>query len=162
MKLIGKGLFTKAYLREDGKVELMSKDYIKECMSFGWFPSNRLFPSIKSIDNGNYEMKYYPKVKSLKKSLKPIEYNKYLELRNLTIPFIVNKYEGYDNLYNAFSTIKGKILREAMLEALSACTNYGSDISFEISLRNVAVDKGNLVLLDCFFIQTQADSIRGN
>jgi hypothetical protein len=160
MKLIGKGLFTKAYLRDDGMVELESSDPIKECMAFGWFPDSRLFPDIKSLDNGNYEMKHYPRVSSLKSSLKPLEYKKYLELRNINIPIVQNKYDGYNSLYNAFSTIRGKLLKEAMLSALEACSNYGSDVNFEISPRNVAVDKGNLILLDCFFIRSVADNIR--
>jgi len=156
VKQIGRGAFTKAFLRDDGMVELHSVDPIKECMAFGWFPSSRLFPIIKNIECGRYEMKYFPKVKSLKKSLKPKEYQKYLELRNLSIPVTMNIHDGYDSVYNAFYTIKNKALKEIMLNALSACINYGSDIGFEISPRNVAVTKtGNLILLDCFFMKSK-------
>ena len=155
-KLIGRGQFTKAYLREDGKVELVSKDPIKECMALGWFPSSRLFPTIDRIDTTEdtalYLMKYYPKVKSLKDSLKPKEYAKYKELRGLTIQYTHNKHNAYQEVYDAFKSIKNKRLRETMQEAIMSCTNYGTDIAFEISPRNVAVSPtGNLVLLDCFF-----------
>ena len=161
MKKIGQGSFTKAFLRDDGKVQLHSVDPIKECMSFGWFPSSRLFPTVTRINTEVYEMKHFPKVASLKKSLKAKEYQKYLELRNLSIPVTMNIHDGYDSLYNAFCTIKNKRLRAIMLEALDACSNYGSDIGFEISPRNVAVTTtGNLILLDCFFMKSKLDEVK--
>ena len=52
--------------------------------------------------------------------------------------------------------------KEAILEAIDAMCNYGSDVSFEISPRNIAADKdGNLILLDCFFIKSQLSNVRG-
>lgn len=156
MKLIGKGSFTKAYLKNNKTVLLKSIDPIKECMSFGWFPSSRLFPKIKRITTNDdnvslYEMKYYPKVKSLKQNLKLKEYEKYKELRSLDIRYSVNPHDSFFNTRDAFKKIKNRTLRKHMIDAIEACSNYGGDIAFEISPRNVAVNNGNLVLLDCFF-----------
>ena len=49
-----------------------------------------------------------------------------------------------------------------MIDALRACSNYGSDVGFEISPRNIFIDNGNLILADCFFIISQAEEIRKN
>jgi len=163
MKLIGKGAFTKAYLIENNKVRLISCDPIKECMSFGWFPKSRLFPKIERIDSdefSTYEMDFYPRVTSLKKELKPKEYEKYMELRNLEISYTFNNHENRDQLYKAFKTIKNRTLKNVLIQALDACGNYGQDICFEISPRNVRVKNGNLILMDCFFIKSELTEIR--
>jgi hypothetical protein len=47
-----------------------------------------------------------------------------------------------------------------MQDAVEACANYGSDVMFEISPRNVAVHNGNLILLDCFFIKSKLREVR--
>ena len=163
MKLIGKGAFTKAYLNDDEKtVVLYSVCPIKECMAFGGFPTSPLFPKLEQtgyLDSGEgvYTMVYYPRVKSLKNALKPEQYAIYKELRALRALIPCN---GYNVLHKAFKTIKNRRVRGLMLQALDACSNYGSDIGFEISPRNVAVKNGKLVLLDCFFIQSKLKEVR--
>jgi len=57
-----------------------------------------------------------------------------------------------DAWYKEFSKVTNITLRNSLQEAIDACANYGSDIKFEISPRNVAVKNGNLILLDCFFV----------
>lgn len=153
LKEIGRGFFTTAYLRNDNKVLLKSTDYIKECMAMGWFPNSRLFPKVSFSDNRNeYIMKYYPRVKSLKTSLNPKDYEIYKELRAIHL----NLPKGYDSLHKVFTTISNKRVKEALLGALDACANYGVDVFFEISPRNVSVSKaGRLVLMDCFFMESQ-------
>ena len=169
MKLIGKGAFTKAYLNDNGKtVTLYSVCPIKECMALGGFPKSPLFPKLERIDyldsgEGVYIMEYYPKVKSLKNALYPNQYAIYRELRGLRglkISLTQNPYDGYRELYNAFKALKNRRVREVMLYALEACANYGSDIGFEISPRNVAVKNKKLVLLDCFFINSKLNEVR--
>lgn len=168
-KLIGRGLFTKCWLNDDGKtVTLHSFCPIKECMGLGWFPNSKLFPKVERrgyLDNGAgvYKLKYYPKVKSLKTALKPSEYEFYKLLRKIgDATCTVDRRTRYNETYKLFESIPGKwrVKREALLDALGACTNYGSDVAFEISPRNVAVDKGNLVLLDCFFMMSKAAEMR--
>jgi len=165
MKLIGKGTFTKCYLNDDGKtVTLFSSDPIKECMANGWFPRSRLFPKI-TYDNSNecYRMEYYPKVTSLKTSLTTAHYTIYKELKEVAdICAPRNPYEWYVFWYERFETlITNKRVKEALLEALDACTNYGHDIGFEVSPGNVAVKKGKLVLLDCFFMREHLIKVCG-
>ena len=160
MKLIGKGSFTKCYLLDDKTVELHSCCYIKECMSLDWFPNSRLFPKIESIDYGIYRCKYYPKVRSLKSELKPNQYQIYKDLRALSLGYINNKHDYLDKWIEEFKTLKNKRLKEIMLQAIQACSNYGSDIGFEISPRNVAVNNGNLILLDCFYSISQLQQTR--
>lgn len=163
MQLIGKGAFTKAYLCEDNSVFLKSECQIKECMSFGWFPDSYLFPKINGTDNmGEYTMKYYPKVTSLKSSLEPRQYRFYKLLKGLSIRWAHNKYDLYNEWHKAFESIPDEFAeeRDSILEALDACANYGSDINFEISPRNVAVDNGKLVLLDCFFLISNLNEVK--
>ena len=163
MQLIGKGSFTKAYRKDKTTVLLKSDDPIKECMSMGWFPDSRLFPKIIRTDCGEYEMKYYEKVSSLKKSLTDTHYEIYKELRKVSenIERTSNIYDGLFNVIDGFKMIKDRRLKEIMIRAVEACSNYGSDVEFEISPRNVAVTKtGKLILLDCFFMKSKALNIR--
>jgi len=156
LKLIGRGSFTKAYQKDADTVLLKSVDPIKECMSLGWFPSSRLFPKIERIDNELYEMKYYKQTLSLKASLCDKHYKIYQTLRALKINNSPNIHDGFEDALKAFRTIKDYKLRIIMIEALEACSNYGSDIGFEISPRNVAATKtGKLILLDCFFMKSK-------
>ena len=165
MKLIGKGNFTRAYLRQDGKVLLKSVCPIKECMSIGWFPESKLFPKLEYIDCDDhskfYLTEYYPKVSSLKNSLNKNHWAMYKELQQLQKCFGVYKYDLLDYWQKTFPMIKNKKLRETMMEALDACSNYGTSIGFEISPRNVATKNGKLILLDCFF-QAETKSLDHN
>jgi hypothetical protein len=164
-KLIGKGTFTKAYLVGTNEVLLKSKDHVKECMAHGWFPSSRFFPVVKFVDQGIYEMEYYPKVRSLKDTLDREDYRLYRQLRELFLSFKApsNKHFLMDEWHKAFDTLHDDFAeaRETLKEALDACSNYGSDVNFEISPRNVAVREGKLILLDCFYIQSQIEQVRG-
>lgn len=157
-KQIGKGSFSTVYRKGNSKnVYIKTNDYVKEAMCL-WFENSRLFPKIQhsDIEGFDYKMKYYPKHTSLKLSLKPKEYQKYLLLRDF------NGTQDFNILWDTFSTIKIKSLKKNLLDALSALSNYGFDIVFEISPRNVSVSPtGNLVLLDCFYIQSQLKDIRG-
>lgn len=163
MKLIGKGSFTKAYVQDNGKVLLKSIDPIKECMASGWFPEHRLFPSVEMVDEGMYEMQYYAKVTSLKQNLSSEDWALYKELKALYDAYEAptDKYDGYSSWYTVFSSSElPEEIKEVLLEALDACSNIGSDIMFEISARNVAVDNGRLVLLDCFFQTSMLEQVR--
>lgn len=163
LQLIGKGSFTKAYLNvEDNRVYLDSNDPIKEVMALGWFPESSLFPKITLEKTGYYSMEYYPKVRSLKQNLDADQYAIYNLLRTFHCSFTGrNKYDAYQFYYEAFGTIQDEELRETMQEALDACGNFGTDIGFEISPRNVATKEGKLILLDCFFNCTHLDKTRG-
>jgi len=157
-KKIGQGAFTKAYLREDNQVLLVSRCPIKEAMALGWFPNVSLFPKIERIKivgdgTSHYLMEYLPRPRSLKNNLKPSQWQIYNDLKALNPPirFVSRDSEMFDKWYNAFCTLKNRSLSNIMLEALNACANYGRDIGFEISPRNVSVKKGKLILLDCFY-----------
>ena len=83
MKLIGKGAFTKCYLKDCGKrVILVSSDPIKECMAWGWFPESPLFPEVKMIEVGMYEMDYMPPTRGLKAHLDYDQWQLYQVLRD--------------------------------------------------------------------------------
>ena len=157
MKLIGKGTFTKAYLLESGEVLLKSVDPIKECMAHGWVPVSELFPSVSLEDCETYKMKYYPKVSSLKNTLNEKSYRLYSALRKLSVGYVRNSYDLLDEWRKAFDSLPSEFEQEKedLISAIEACSNYGTDVSFEISPRNVAVDNGNLVLLDCFFLKSE-------
>ena len=168
MKLIGSGTFTKCFLNDDGvTVTLKSKCSAKECMGFGWFPESYLFPIIERFDYddngfGWYTMRFYPRA-PLSKALEPKQWQLYKVLRALKTPYIRNNSKDTYSLWcDLFSTLPEEFAeeREALLEALCAMTNYGSDIEFEISPRNVRAVNGKLLLLDCFFVVSQLKAKR--
>ena len=154
MKLIGKGSFTKAYLLQNGRVRLESTDPVKECMAEGYFPESKLFPTIKKIEWGVYETTYYKPVKSLKNTLTSLHYSYYKALRDIELRYVQNPYDSYMELSKIFKTLPRQ-LQKNLQYAIDGLSNWGTDIGFEISPRNVAVTKtGKLILLDCFFIKS--------
>lgn len=146
MKLIGIGAFTKAYLLDNGRVQLNSCCPIKEVMACGWFPESYLFPKLELVDTETYIMEFLPRVKAPKKQLNERAYKLY-KLLQTTV--------GYDyfTLYNWFEiNLSGWDEQEVILEALDACSNFGTEIGFEISPRNISTDEnGNLIMADCFY-----------
>lgn len=165
MKRIGKGAFSTVYRQTKKKVLIKSTDNVKECLSMGWMPDHAMFPTTERVgvsDCGEYqfyEQKYYPKVSSLKNNLSSFEWEFYKALRELFIckDFSPNPHTLHQEWHDAFDTLPGKFWRkrELLKEALDGLANYGSDICFEISPRNVAASGGKLVLLDCFFFKSQ-------
>jgi len=162
MQLIGKGSFTKVYKLSDKKVLVKSICYAKECLSD--LGKVNYFPQYKRIGDREYTCEYYPKVTSLKTSLQPKYYEIYKDLVNV---FASIKYDGkdYNNYFavsEAFQNIKNKSVKNILLEVLEDMSNYGSDVKFEISPRNVAVKNGKLILLDVFFFASQLRDVRKN
>jgi hypothetical protein len=157
MKQIGKGAFSTAYLQNDGSVLIKTVDRVKEAMANGFFPNHRLFPTLEHVDSGDvfeyYKMKFFPKVKSLKKNLTARQYRLYKVLKAL-VPPDCEFNDRYQEWHNIFDTLPSefKAEREAIQEAMSGLSNYGTDISFEISPRNIAIQGRKLILLDCFFL----------
>lgn len=163
MKVIGKGLFSTAYKKNNKKALIKSCCPMKEAMALGFFPNSRLFPRVTQVDFQEYEMPLYTKRKSLKKSLVPQDWELYKELKELFesqwAAAAAPRESRYAHWRKAFKTIKNKRARTALLEALDGCANYTQNIGFEVSPRNVAVtESGRLVLLDVFFsIDTMRD-----
>lgn len=162
LEVIGKGSFSTVYKKDGNNVLIKSDDYVKEALSFGWHKESKFIPKIKSLNDGYYEMKLYPKCTSPKKQLNNKAYSLYLELRNIfNNTYVNNKYDGFNILYNNFSNLTNKALKDCLLSVLDSLSNYGSDIYFEISPRNISFTKtGNLILLDCFYFKTQLDKKR--
>lgn len=166
LKKLGKGLFTECFELNDSEVLLVSEDPLKEVYSMGWL-CDTLFPVTEKIDylssgESVYKMKRYTKVSSLKNSLEAEQYEIYKTLRKVqdVLQCPRNLYDSYNAVHEAFSTIENEELRDKMIEALDDVANYGSDVMFEISPRNVAVDNGKLILLDCFFMRSKAKEMR--
>ena len=155
---IGRGTFSTVYQKSKTKVLIKSKDKVKECMALGGFPNSSLFPIIKRVGSSDcgkyqfYEEKFYPKVKNLKKNLSSFEYEFYKYLRGIPYPYFPSSnlhnswHEEFDKLPNKFW-----VKKQALKDALDSLANYNSDIVFEISPRNVAVQSNKLILLDCFY-----------
>lgn len=173
LKLIGKGAFSKVYSSEVLDYVIITKcDYIKEAMAFNWFPDSIHFPIIEEIEiEGEYywKMKKYKKTKRIKGLLIEDDYIFYKKLRKIcqeNLSIYLNKKDcnninPYNELYNLFSNSDlENYQKELMLDALSACSNYGADIGFEISPRNIYIDNNRLILGDCFFIKSQLIEIR--
>lgn len=159
MKLIGSGSFTKAYLDDRGKVVLKSRDKAKECMSMGCLPKSKLFPDVKCIGDNLYEMNYLGPTKTgLKKELRPRQYRLYKALKDLFDKSLPSN-DRNDSMFlwhDLFNTLPSEFRREKQVlkEALDNFGNWGTDVAFEISPRNVRVVNGFLCLLDCFFFRS--------
>ena len=168
MKLIGKGSFTKAYLNESGKVILKTSDPVKECMALGWFPNSKLFPKMEYLESGVYSMEYLGKTpKALKSELRPRQYRLYKALRDVFNGGLglcgVQSNDLYYHWCSVFSDLPSEFNKEkeSLLMALDTLVNFGPDIAFEISPRNIRVKNGFLVLLDCFFLRSELNKVKG-
>lgn len=170
-KKIGRGAFSTVYKETDTTVLIVSSDPVKECMSLGWFPESPLFPEVERVEisfdeKGNclYRMEYLSRPSSLKKNLDAEHWKIYKTLRDyfstLFPPF--QKDRSYEVLKAAFQDCLEAFPEclEALENALEALANYGSDMWFEISPRNVAVKDGKLILLDCFFMQSKLKEVQ--
>jgi len=162
LRQIGKGAFSTVYKKTADKVLIESTDKVKECMSLGWFPKSKLFPIIKYVGANShndlkfYECKFYEKICAVKPNLTKFDYEFYRVLRNLPIDYQIHPYASFKELHRVFDTVPNKFhsKRRALKDALDALSNYGPDIGFEISPRNIAIENKRLVLLDCFFIKS--------
>lgn len=151
MKLIGKGQWTKCYLKDPSTVLLVSSCQVKESMSCGFFPESRYFPIVNSTNKrGEYTMKYYPRLRGgIKKHLIPEDWEFYKQLRKVHNECLI----GVDELRDYFRTNLPNDKSELMIGAAEACANYDYDeVRFEISPRNIAIDNNQLILLDTFYI----------
>lgn len=177
LKLIGKGAFSRVYSipSNDKEVFIKTCDPVKECLANGWMPDSDRFPKTRHFTSLEGEegliMEKFEKASSLKKALIPSEYEIYSKLlaifKNLAIDYdyinLVRKGTSHHYLFNAFenSTLDNDT-KELILEALDSVANFGQDVCFEISPRNVAVREGKLVLLDVFFIHNTLLKVRAN
>lgn len=173
MQLIGKGSFTKAY--SDGKrVYLISNDPVKECMAHKWGSKSSYFPKINFSNNDNfdYEMKLYERVTAPKKQLNKRSYENYLKLKELARnnnTSVIEKSHTCRIDHFRYEILREEILKanltrglkNALIGMIDGLIDYGSDICFEISPHNIAATaKGNLILLDCFFMNSKLKEAR--
>jgi hypothetical protein len=162
LKLIGKGMFSVCYRESENTVLIASEDPVKECMGTGWFPDSPLFPKVERVACGLYRMPYYAKVSSLKSALDPDQWVIYQALRAMVKASVFsgrNPDFRIDFVRKQIDTLQDETLRETLSEAVDALANYGADIGFEISPRNVAVSDGKLILLDCFYFTTKVHAV---
>lgn len=162
MKLIGKGTFSKVYLDADLKaVTIKSSDKAKECLALWGYGDSYLWPVVERIDFEVYKMDYLPPVKSLKNNLEPRQWALYKALRELKPVINCRPWQYADHWQKAFNSLSNEFQEEksALCEAVESLCNYGGDVQFEISPRNVRVVDGKLLLLDCFFFIHQLKDV---
>lgn len=174
-KVIGKGSFSR--VADMGNTVLIeSIDDVKNCFANGLMPDSDYLPCIDfapakyDIDKvkAGYDVNYYisPKYTRVtvpKKQLRKDEYKIYSELRKV-FKSITYKQNKNLNMYCIRDAINDSGLSDDMKELLNECidslANYGTDICFEISPRNIATnDKGDLILLDVFFFHSQLKKV---
>lgn len=167
VKRIGRGAFTTAYLMENGRVLLRSVDPIKEAMALEYFPKSQYFPVVDYVEQGVYEMDFYPRIRGLKAALASRDYAIYQSLRALFTDNAL-KCKDYYDWWNVFEEANDTYgipydVVQAVLDAMAAIVDfYDGSVNFEISPRNVAVSAdGGLILLDCFYLQSELDKVRG-
>lgn len=150
LPLIGRGAFSKVYKKDSKTVIIVSRDKVKVAMASPEWPRARCFPKLIEKASGIYECKYYEPVRALKSNLSEDQWALYRVLRDV----YHNGPQYYWYLRSYFRALKGwKAESRALLSALDVLNEYGRDVRFEISPRNVAVHRGRLILLDCFFFQ---------
>ena len=166
-KSIGKGHFTNVFHKEgDDTVLVTSRCYVKECISQGWIGDSELFPTFERTDIGTvydtkdaafttYKVKKYEKVSKIMGLLNDEHKNLYRELRKVD-SFYFGNYEGYSHLNAEFDKLSiSEEHKEALREALDGLANYGQDMMFEISPRNIFIEDDKLILSDVFFMKSQ-------
>ena len=161
MQLIGKGTFSKVYAIDENKVKIVSSDPAKECLALWGFGESPLWPVLEltdRLDNGDnvFIGTRYKTGRGVKSLLNPRAYKLYLALRKCGDRLYFGKKHDapqyWQRVFTEGLTDEFADEREALCEAIDALRNYGDDIRFEISPRNVAADKaGGLILLDVFF-----------
>jgi len=166
-KVLGTGAFSKVWDNNDGTVLIRSICYQKEAFSNGWGNSGDLFPKLEYVDSddfGNrfYTMKKYNKVKGIKSNVNTHQWEFYCWLRRVHGSFYSTSiYDGYSLLYSMFDNMPVQFSYESeqLISCIDALSNYGTDIAFEISPRNVCINDGKLILLDCFFFRKQLEEL---
>lgn len=174
LQRIGKGTFSTAFSFNGNSVALVSWDFVRECQALGWFPDSILFPEVSIANDAIeeialkkvrtqkfcrvYTMPFYERITAPKKQLNSEAYSLYKELRKLTST------RGMFSLRDKIKVLDiNESFRNDLLEAIYGLSNYGTDIVFEISPRNIAATKHcDLVLRDCFFFESQLRESRGS
>jgi len=163
-KLIGKGSFTKAYQISETEVEIVTICPAKECYAM-FSQGNTFAPKIEKIDYREdgfsvYSMPLYPKVTAPKKQLNSEAYNTYSILRTIANTYAIDYYKFIEAVE---ASELDEDTKEAVCELCSdACNGIDPmDVGFEISPRNITTDdKGNLIMLDCFYSRKLLSSTR--
>ena len=165
--LIGKGLFSKVYGDLNSPtVTIVTVDNAKECLAL-FCKKMKHLPDTKRIDDGVYIQPRYNRISSVAdikewKALKKIhnEYNSFTY--SLDYAKSIRNYNTLIDLIEKYKDDLGNDLYEALLELISAYSNYEYNIGFEIARRNLALDnEGNLILLDVIFSPELLNKKRG-
>lgn len=178
-KFIGRGFFAKCYHAEDGRVysfvssDCKEVDYSKSAISEWTDESNPYIPRITvngDYDNGRdygiiYSMPFYNKLTAKHKTAWK-QYKYIMQAWYSSVVGMRNNLSEYETNCKFIERIQQEaILPEALIEAFesinTACTNYGSDYSFDFGKVNFSVDEnGNLILRDIICNATAARNIK--
>ena len=110
---------------------------------------------MKDASFSTYKAKKYNKVSKIMGLLNDEHKNLYRELRKVNSNYFGN-YKGYSHLNAEFDKLSiSEEHKEALREALDGLANYGQDMMFEISPRNIFIEDGQLILSDVFFMKSQ-------
>lgn len=175
-KLIGKGAFTKCYDNNDNTVTLISNCPFKELLSHNWLPNSSRLPKCKRLDysvdrkgNSVYIMPKYEKVTAPKTQLSSSDYKLYKGLKALADTFQI-KAVNLKNPYNRLDTFRDCVkeshlhysYKNLLIECAEGLANFTTKTGFEVSPRNLAINKGKLILLDLFYSVEQLNNVRSN
>lgn len=164
---LGKGLFSRCYKLDNSTVLIESYDPIKAAMADGKFPKSKLFPKVHHATNpfGRgypfYKMKLYdlpkrPTRKWLQSNLEEEQFALFSLLSELRQDVQdaaawkdgTSRQQVWTDAYNDYLEPKhAKIL----VKAHRVCCEVGETIMLDCLPKNVAVDDGKLILLDCFY-----------
>lgn len=152
MRMIARGKWAKVYDLGE-KVLIKSDDPIKECVAL--FCEGDRLPELTKVDYGVYECPKYTIGRGIVGKLSPEDQRDYRTLRKLAsgLRLRLRRYDCFQQLQQAIDQAQLQADIRASLESvLYNAANYTDFIGFEISPRNIAIDKsGKLILLDLFF-----------
>jgi hypothetical protein len=150
MKLIGTGLFSKAYLLTSGMVEIHSTDNAKEGLTV--FPSDNLhLPKIERIAEGKYIMPLYS-VPCTYANLCSNDAKDLKEIRRALggkYQYAIAGYETFQNRIECFDI--QETLKEALSHIVMVMANYHRSFGLEFYNRNMKVSENRLILLDVIY-----------
>lgn len=150
MRMIGRGKWAKVYDLGD-KVLIKSEDPIKDCIAV--FCEGDRLPELVKVDYGVFECPKYVVGRGIVGKLTPEDRADYQTLRKLASGLRLQRYKWHEQITQAIEQADLQAdVRESLESVIYRSADYTDWVGFEISPRNIAINKsGKLILLDLFF-----------
>lgn len=168
LKQIAKGAFTDVFYLNESEVMLRTTDKIKELYAQNWLPELEWNPYpvaeyLDYSDNGDFFLLKMKRYDRFSRASQLNERSKPLLLAMKGFKAVLDKNLGRMKWTSDLSKVVDEIpeeFQEFTQMSIDAVGNYSNTAMFEISPKNLAVDGRDLILLDCWFSQSEFKRIR--